>query len=93
MTHTIFLRPQEGSFKKTRSVRETSFGVIANSDICIGYGLRVDHVSDVVWPATDDEKIPQKWRPRIRELKDANSLKVDGNAALKAGTIENAVSM
>ncbi|KAK4694738.1 hypothetical protein P7C71_g2891, partial [Lecanoromycetidae sp. Uapishka_2] len=79
--------------------------VIRLGDVCIvkepyfkvmndgGYGLRVDHVSDIVWLAANDDVVPVAWRPRISELKDAEKLKEEGNAALKAGKLCEAVEL
>ncbi|KAL9044992.1 MAG: hypothetical protein Q9214_001912 [Letrouitia sp. 1 TL-2023] len=53
-----------------------------------GYGIRVDHVSDVIWLSSDDERIPLGWRVRITEInKTAETLKEEGNLALKAGKL------
>lgn len=77
--------------------------VIQHGDICVvkepyfkvmndgGYGLRVDHVNDVVWLFPGDSSIPLAWQSRISELKDAGILKEEGNAALKAGNLYEAV--
>ena len=31
-----------------------------------GTGVRVDHISDIIFLDGEDERIPEKWRPRIR---------------------------
>ena len=50
------------------------------------YGLRVDHISDVVWLSGDSERIPLAWqRHRDKFMKNAMGLKDEGNRALKAG--------
>lgn len=57
-----------------------------------GYGLRVDHLSDIIWLSPDDERIPLGWRARISEIgKTAEALKDEGNLALKAGKLNDAV--
>ncbi|KAL9609961.1 MAG: hypothetical protein Q9167_005313 [Letrouitia subvulpina] len=57
-----------------------------------GYGIRVDHVNDVIWLSLDDERIPLGWRARITEInKSAETLKEEGNVALKAGKLHGAV--
>jgi len=33
-----------------------------------GTGIRVDHISDIILLDGEDERIPEKWRPRIRQL-------------------------
>lgn len=58
------------------------------------YGLRVDHVSDLIWLSMDDDRIPTAWLPRIQELDvDAMLLKEDGNRAFKAGKPYEAAKM
>ena len=62
------------------------------SDGC--YGLRVDHISDIIWLSPDDERIPLNWRSQVTELeKDAEDLKVTGNGALKVGKVHQAVEL
>ena len=69
-------------------VKEPYFKIMSNGD----YGLRVDHVTDVIWLAQDDDRIPSGWAPRISEVdKTAKALKEEGNTALKAGEITKAV--
>ena len=78
---------QEGSIC---IVKEPYFKVMIDG----GYGLRVDHVSDIVWLSADDEKIPAAWKPRISDLeKDAMELKEEGSRALKAGKLYEAAEM
>ena len=58
------------------------------------YGLRVDHVSDIIWLSPDDDRIPLNWRSQVTELeKDAEDLKVTGNGALKVGKVHQAVEL
>ena len=69
-------------------VKEPYFKTMSNGD----YGVRVDHVTDIVWLAEDDEMIPFRWGPRnTRVEKTAMELKVTGNAALKARDLNKAV--
>jgi hypothetical protein len=57
-----------------------------------GYGVRVDHVSDVVWLAVDDERIPDAWRASVSDHdKEAEQWKEEGNIAFKAGNSREAV--
>ncbi|KAL8823300.1 MAG: hypothetical protein Q9191_005988 [Dirinaria sp. TL-2023a] len=70
-------------------VKEPYFKVMNDG----GYGIRVDHISDLVQLSDGDERIPEIWRPRISELEQgAIALKDDGNNALKAGKMYEAVS-
>jgi len=49
-----------------------------------GPGIRVDHVSDVIFLDGEDERIPEKWRPRIRLLaRRSLDWKDDGNRFYK----------
>jgi len=72
--------------------------VIQEGDLCIlkepyfkvtndgRYGLRVDHVGDLIWLSADDQRVPAAWKPRISDLEiDAMQMKDEGNRALKAG--------
>lgn len=69
-------------------VKEPYFKVMNDGN----YGLRVDHLSDVMWLSPDDEKIPRGWRARISEVeKTAETLKEEGNLALKAGKLDVAI--
>ena len=69
-------------------VKEPYFKVMNDG----GYGLRVDHLSDVIWLSPDDEKIPRGWRAPISALeKTAQVLNEEGNLALKAGKLVDAV--
>lgn len=69
-------------------VKEPYFKTMSNGD----YGLRVDHVNDIVWLAQDDDRIPLSWAPRISEVdKTAKEWKEEGNAALKNREIKKAV--
>ena len=69
-------------------VKEPYFKIMNDGD----YGLRVDHPSDVIWLSLDDERIPLSWRARISELeKTSDVLKDEGNLALKACKLNNAV--
>jgi hypothetical protein len=70
-------------------VKEPYFKVTGDG----GYGIRVDHVSDIVWLAMDDERIPSNWGttviPRDRE---SEYWKKEGNAAFKVGNYREAVT-
>lgn len=46
------------------------------------YSLRVDHVNDIVWLAPEDEKIPARWRQRLRAPNDSFKARMDGNKAI-----------
>jgi hypothetical protein len=48
-----------------------------------GYGLRVDHITDVLHIDEDDERVPSKWRQRPRQVhSSADTLRKEGNAAV-----------
>lgn len=48
------------------------------------YSLRVDHPSDIIWLNAEDERIPQKWRPKFVELnQDSKRIREQGNDAVK----------
>ena len=49
-----------------------------------GYGVRVDHVSDILWLSETDGRIPAKFGPSILEMsKTALEWKEEGDVAMK----------
>lgn len=49
-----------------------------------GTGIRVDHVSDVIFLSPGDSLIPMKWQPRVQSLdKTAMDWKEEGNALFR----------
>ena len=62
-------------------IKEPFFKVMSDGE----YGLRVDHVSDVVYISSYDEMRPQKWAAGSRsQEKTALEWKTAGNAAMKS---------
>lgn len=60
-------------------VKEPYFKVMSDGD----YGLRVDHLSDVLFLDEGDAKIPMSWRPRNTNVtSSAASFKAEGNLAI-----------
>lgn len=56
------------------------------------YGIRADHVSDVMLLPEADGKIPLKWRPQTDDVAmTATQLKETGNDALKVGKLLEAI--
>lgn len=61
-------------------IKEPYFKIMGDGE----YGLRVDHVSDIIRIEENDGKIPLQWRKRIMNLdKTANDWKLEGNDAMK----------
>jgi hypothetical protein len=57
------------------------------------YGLRVDHLSDMIHIDNDDVRVPNAWQPRIIGLdQSAASLKDEGNAAMGEGRFWDAIT-
>ncbi len=90
-------------FQQKTDAYRTAKDVIQEGYLCIlkepyfkvmndgGYGLRVDHVGDIIWLSADDERVPAAWKPRISDLDiDAMQVKDEGNRALKAGKLYEA---
>ncbi|KAB8302482.1 hypothetical protein EYC80_005886 [Monilinia laxa] len=51
-----------------------------------GYGLRVDHVSDLVCLDANHDMLPKDWKPRVVDLdKTADDWKQEGNVAMGKG--------
>lgn len=56
------------------------------------YGLRVDHISDVMWLPEVDARMPLKWQPQPDDIaKTAIQLKENDNDALKLGKLHEAI--
>lgn len=53
----------------------------------------MDHVSDVIWLAIEDDRVPLRWRPKRSEIKGAAVVKEEGNAAIKRGKPREAVEL
>lgn len=69
-------------------LKEPYFKVMASGE----YGLRVDHLSDVIHVNRDDYRIPKVWRPRALEVElSADSLKVKGNSDMNKGKYWQAI--
>ena len=76
--------------KSSWIVKEPYYKVMSDGE----YGIRVDHISDLVQLSAHDERTPAAWQPRISELEqDAMALKEDGNRALKAGKMYEAADL
>ena len=60
-------------------IKEPFFKVMGDG----GYGLRIDHISDVLHIDTRHELCPTQWCPRLYDLnKPANDWKQEGNVAM-----------
>jgi hypothetical protein len=61
-------------------VKEPYFKVMGDGD----YGLRVDHLSDIVHLEKDNPRIPNIWQLRLIKIeRSAESLKIRGNLAMQ----------
>ena len=61
-------------------VKEPYFKVMGDGE----YGLRVDHLSDVIHIKKDDARIPKAWQPRkISSIHSAESLRTKGNLSME----------
>ncbi|PVH83807.1 SET domain-containing protein [Cadophora sp. DSE1049] len=57
-----------------------------------GYGLRVDHPTDIVWLSNHDPLIPSAWRPaKVDSAKSGAEWKQKGNDEVKEGKFREAV--
>lgn len=69
-------------------IKEPYFKVTASGD----YGLRVDHLSDMINLEIDDHRVPKAWRPRLIEIEEsADTLKRKGNAFVGQGKYWEAI--
>ena len=55
------------------------------------YGVRVDHVSDVIWLMPDADEVPDAWKSQLSEIQDAEKLRIAGNTEFKAGNLHAAL--
>jgi hypothetical protein len=70
-------------------IKEPYFKVLQSGS---RYGVQVEHVSDIVWLAPDDEHIPASWRDvTYVNAKDAHAFRQEGNLAFKAGNYRQAI--
>src|SRR6202043_3212755 len=61
-------------------VKEPYFKVMADG----GYGLRIDHLSDLICIREGNERLPNQWSPRVFVVgKAANDWKLEGNDAMR----------
>lgn len=61
-------------------IKEPYFKIMADGE----YGLRVDHVSDVIHIQGDNPRIPEAWKPQSMESgHSAESLKAKGNFSME----------
>lgn len=70
-------------------VKEPYFKLMADGE----YGLRVDHLSDVIYLQKDNARIPNAWQPRLLEIDDsAESLKTKGNLSMEKSKYWDAIT-
>ncbi|KAG4435228.1 hypothetical protein IFR05_009304 [Cadophora sp. M221] len=56
-----------------------------------GYGLRVDHPTDIVWLSNEDPRVPPAWRESGNSnAKDGGDWKQEGNAFMNEGKFKEA---
>jgi hypothetical protein len=61
-------------------VKEPYFKVMADGE----YGLRIDHLSDLVRIGVRDERLPKQWSPRVFDVsKTADDWRLEGNDAMR----------
>lgn len=69
-------------------IKEPYFKVMGDGE----YGLRVDHLSDIIHLEKNDDRIPDAWQPRLIEIeRSAESLKRKGNQAIQEGRYWDAI--
>ena len=84
------VRPAEDILRKNSViiVKEPYFKVVGGG----GYGIRIDHPTDVIWLADDDERIPQQWRSKVASnAKSAEQWKTEGNGLIELGKYPEAI--
>jgi hypothetical protein len=69
-------------------VKEPYYKLMASGD----YGVRVDHLSDIVTIDRDDAVVPHNWLPRISEIEESvEVLKSRGDSSMSAGRYWRAI--
>ena len=70
-------------------IKEPYFKVMGDGQ----YGLRVDHLSDVVHVKMNDDRIPKTWQPQTdKNERSAESLKIKGNLSMKQSRYWDAIT-
>lgn len=69
-------------------IKEPYFKIMGDGE----YGLRVDHLSDVIQIKGDDARIPKAWIPRLIEIESAESLKAKGNLSMEQSRYWDAIT-
>lgn len=70
-------------------IKEPYFKVMGDGE----YGLRVDHLSDIIHLKRDDSRIPKAWQPRLIEIEcSAESLKIKGNQSMAESRYWDAIT-
>lgn len=70
-------------------VKEPYYKIMSDGE----YGLRVDHLSDIVRLRITDDRIPSDWQPRVIEVQSADELKQKGNSAIKEGKFWESIAL
>ena len=91
-----FYHLEEGAYPTAGSIQEGSVCIIKEPWIVLSrdgaYVIRVDHISDVIWLPNVDSRRPLAWQPQESgTIKTAKQWKDDGNDAMKAGKLHEAV--
>lgn len=99
--HAVMLQIYQQDNEKTRAadkivnvgsvmiLKEPFFKVMASGE----YGLRIDHVSDIVEVHDYDPRRPMRWRPRVIDAEvSAEILKTRGNEAMGKGMYWQAIT-
>lgn len=72
-------------------VKEPYYKIMSDGE----YGLRVDHLSDIVQLKSNDDRIPSNWQPRVIEVEQssAEALKLKGNLTMQKGKFWDSITM
>ncbi|KFY04036.1 hypothetical protein O988_01041 [Pseudogymnoascus sp. VKM F-3808] len=71
-------------------VKEPYYKIMSDGE----YGLRVDHLFDIIKLRSNDTRIPLNWQPRIIEIgQSAESLKLKGNSAILNGRFWDSIAI
>ena len=75
---------------KVLIVKQPYFKALASG----GYGLRVEHPTDIIWLSDDDDRVPLKWKPASAHVpQSVDQLRLSGNEMVKSGRFREAVEL
>ncbi|KAI0122417.1 hypothetical protein F4814DRAFT_408670 [Daldinia grandis] len=84
----LYNQPEESKVAKQHILKPRDICIIKEPFFKVttsgSYSLRVDHVSDIIWPGDTDDRIPLEWRNRFINLDESSEdIRREGNEAVQ----------